>query len=263
MRTSKRSIVLALAASAALYLSSAPASAQQKSRAPAQSDGYVDYGPAQQKKGKFVRQRTDDAARHANDAASVVTKVMAVPDKAIPRDLLDGAEAVAVCPGVLKAAFVLGGEKGHCAVSRRTQKRQWGAPVFYNLTGGSFGAQIGASATDFVLLFMNNDALGSLMKDKFEIGGEAEAAAGPVGRTAAAGTTPNLKAGILTYSRSKGLFAGLSLKGVAITPDNDLNEAFYGQKASDLIASQADTPVPSQVRVFPLALSRYSVRAPH
>ena len=243
MRTSKRSFVFALAASAALCVCSVTVAAQRK--------------------GRVVRQRTADAARHASEAAAVINKIMAVPDKAIPRDLLDGAEAVAVCPGVVKAAFVIGGQKGDCIISRRTQKRQWGAPVFYNLTGGSFGAQIGASKTDFVLLFMNADALGSLMKDKFEIGGEAEAAAGPVGRTAAASTTPNLKAGILTYSRSKGLFAGLSLKGVAITPDNDLNEAYYNAKASDLIASQADTAVPSQVRAFPLALSRYSVRAPH
>jgi lipid-binding SYLF domain-containing protein len=231
------------AALAALCLCVAPAAAQQK--------------------GRFVRQRAGDAARHSNEAAAVLNKIMAVPDKAIPRELLEGAEAVAVCPGVLKAAFVVGGRKGDCVISRRTQKRQWGAPVFYNLTGGSFGAQIGAAKTDYVLLFMNADAVGSLMKDKFEVGGEAEAAAGPVGRTASAGTTPNLKAGILTYSRSKGLFAGLSLKGVAITPDNDLNEAFYGQKAMDLIASQADSPVPSQVRAFPLALSNYSVRAPH
>ena len=110
---------------------------------------------------------------------------------------------------------------------------------------------------------MNGDALGGLMKDKFEIGGEAEATAGPVGRAAGASTNPRLSAGILTYSRSKGLFAGLSLKGVAITPDNDLNEAFYGKKGSELIASQADTPVPTQVRAFPLALARYSVRQPH
>src|ERR687888_315737 len=142
--------------------------------------------------------------------------------------------------------------KGDCVISRRTQKRQWGAPVFYNMTGGSFGAQIGAAKTDYVLLFMNGDALAGLMKDKFELGGEAEVAAGPVGRAAGAGTTPNLKAGILTYSRSKGLFAGVSLKGVALTPDKDPNEAFYGKKGSELIASQADTPVPTQVRAFPL-----------
>jgi len=243
MRSSKRSIVFALAASAAICLCSFMATAQQK--------------------GKFVRQRTADAARHSNEAAAVINKVMAVPDKAIPRELLEGAEAVAVCPGVLKAAFVVGGRKGDCVISRRTQKRQWGAPVFYNMTGGSFGAQIGASKTDYVLLFMNEGALGGLMKDKFEVGGEGEAAAGPVGRAASAETTPNLKAGILSYSRSKGLFAGLSLKGVAITPDNDLNEAYYNKKASDLIASQQDASVPSQVRALPLALSRYSVRLPH
>ena len=212
---------------------------------------------------QIVRERGADAARHSNDAAAVLNQIMGVADKAIPRELLEGAEAVAVCPGVLKAAFVVGGRKGDCVISRRTQKRQWGAPVFYNLAGGSFGAQIGASKTDYVLLFMNGDALGGLMKDKFEIGGEAEATAGPVGRAAGASTNPRLSAGILTYSRSKGLFAGLSLKGVAITPDNDLNEAFYGKKGSELIASQADTPVPTQVRAFPLALARYSVRQPH
>jgi len=163
----------------------------------------------------------------------------------------------------LKAAFVVGGRKGDCVISRRTLKRQWGAPVFYNMAGGSFGAQIGATKTDYVLLFMNGDALKGLMEDKFELGGEAEATAGPVGRAAGAETTPNLKAGILSYSRSKGLFAGLSLKGVAITPDNDLNQAFYDRKAAELIASQEDTPVPSQVRAFTLALSRYSVRMPH
>ena len=189
----------ALAAVAALCLCLVPASARQK--------------------GSAARRRAADAARHSNEAAAVLNKIMGVPDKAIPQELLEGAEAVAVCPGVLKAAFVVGGRKGDCVISRRTQKRQWGAPVFYNLTGGSFGAQIGAAKTDYVLLFMNGDALGGLMKDKFEIGGEAEATAGPVGRAAGASTNPRLSAGILTYSRSKGLFAGLSLKGVAITPE--------------------------------------------
>ena len=244
---SKRSLLLAVAALAAACLSFASASAQRKVATAAE----------------VKRTRTADAARHSNDAAAVLTKVMSVPDKAIPRELLEGAEAVAVCPGVLKAAFVVGGRRGDCVISRRTLKRQWGAPVFYNMAGGSFGAQIGATKTDYVLLFMNGDALKGLMEDKFELGGEAEATAGPVGRAAGAETTPNLKAGILTYSRSKGLFAGLSLKGVAITPDNDLNQAFYNRKASELIASQQDTPVPSQVRAFPLALSRYSVRMPH
>lgn len=241
MSSSKRGKLCVLVAVVALCLLSVEASAQTKG---------------------FVRQRTADAARHSNEAADVLRQVMSVPDKAVPRELLEGAEAVAVCPGVLKAAFIVGGRKGDCIISRRTLKRQWGSPVFYNMTGGSFGAQIGGAKTDYVLLFMNADALGGLMKDKFEIGGEVEATAGPVGRTAGASTTPNLKAGILTYSRSKGAFIGASLKGVAITPDNDLNEAFYGKKGTELIASRDDSTVPSQVRAFPLALSRYSVRLP-
>jgi lipid-binding SYLF domain-containing protein len=207
--------------------------------------------------------RAADASRHSKEAAEVLRKIMSVPEKEIPRDLLESAEAVAVCPGVLKAAFIVGGRKGDCVISRRTLKRSWGAPAFYNLTGGSIGAQIGGAKTDYVLLFMNAEALKGLMEDKFEIGGEAEATAGPVGRAAGVSTNPRLSAGILTYSRSKGAFLGIALKGVAITPDNDLNEAFYGKKASELIRGQEDTPVPTQVRALPLALARYSVRLPN
>ena len=237
--SSKGILTFGLAALAALCLCFVPASAQ------------------------IVRERGADAARHSNDAAAVLSKIMGVPDKAIPRELLEGAEAVAVCPGVLKAAFVVGGRKGDCVISRRTQKRQWGAPVFYNLTGGSFGAQIGAAKTDYVLLFMNGAALGGLMKDKFEVGGEAEATAGPVGRAAGAETTPNLKAGILSYSRSRGLFAGLELKGGVINPDNNLNEALYGLKAKDILTGANKVKaadIPPGVIVFPNTLARYSIK---
>jgi lipid-binding SYLF domain-containing protein len=218
---------------------------------------------AQKKGAAVVGKRADDASRHSREAAEVLRKVMSVPEKEIPRDLLESAEAVAVCPGVLKAAFIVGGRKGDCVISRRTLKRQWGSPVFYNLTGGSVGPQIGGARTDYVLLFMNGDALKGLMGDKFEIGGEAEVTAGPVGRAAGASTNARLTAGILTYSRSKGVFLGVSLKGVAITPDNDLNEAFYGKKASELVEGRADASPPTQVRAFPLALARYSVRLPN
>jgi lipid-binding SYLF domain-containing protein len=245
MRPSKRCAKIALAALAFAYLVCAPAAA------------------AQRKSAAVKRSRSADAARHSNAAAEVLRKVMSVPEKEIPRDLLESAEAVAVCPGVLKAAFIVGGRKGDCVISRRTPKRQWGSPVFYNLAGGSFGAQIGGAKTDYVLLFMNADALKGLMGDKFEIGGEAEVTAGPVGRAAGASTNARLTAGILTYSRSSGVFLGVSLKGVAITPDNDLNQAFYGKKASELIETHADASPPSQVRAFPLALARYSVRAPN
>ena len=216
-----------------------------------------------QRKSAPVRKRAADAARHSNEASEVLRKIMSVPERAVPRDLLESAEAVAICPGVLKAAFIVGGRKGDCIISRRTLKRQWSAPIFYNLTGGSIGAQAGGSKTDYVLLFMNKEALKGLMDDKFEIGGEAEATAGPVGRAAGASTNPRLQAGILSYSRSKGAFLGVSLKGIAITPDNDLNEAFYGRKAAELVSGQEDSAVPTQVRALPLALARYSVRLPN
>jgi lipid-binding SYLF domain-containing protein len=224
---------------------------------------YAGSAASAQRREATPRKRAADASRHSNQASEVLRKIMSVPDRAIPRDLLESAEAVAVCPGVLKAAFIVGGRKGDCVISRRTQKRQWSAPIFYNLTGASVGAQFGGSKTDYVLLFMNDDALKGLMGDKFELGGEAEATAGPVGRAAGASTNARLQAGILTYSRSKGAFLGVSLKGVAITPDNDLNEAFYGRKAAELVTGQEDSNVPTQVRALPLALARYSVRLPN
>src|SRR5689334_9584812 len=211
--------------------------------------------PAQKKS------RTQDAARHASEAAKTFTEIMNVKDKAIPKELLDTAEAIAVFPGVLKAAFVLGGRQGQGVISRRV-KGGWSAPAFFNLGGGSFGAQIGAQKTDYVLLIMNPSGLDGLLKDKFELGGEVGIAAGPVGREAAASTNPRLDAGILSYSRSKGAFIGAALKGAVITPDNDLNEAVYGKKADEVLKGQA-VPfgnMPPSVRIFPRTLVRYSIR---
>ena len=205
-------------------------------------------------------QRANDAARHSRDAAKVLNEIMRVPDKGIPRELLAKAEAVAVFPDVLKAALGIGGRRGQGVVVRRTASG-WSAPVFFNMTGGSIGAQIGASSTDHVLLFMNDDALKGLLEDKFEIGGEVGIAAGPVGRVASASTNLTLDAGILSYSRSKGAFIGAALKGVSITPDNDLNEAYYGMKANSVLMGTAPTVrMSSAVRTFPLTLSRYSRR---
>jgi lipid-binding SYLF domain-containing protein len=204
------------------------------------------------------RRRADDAERHASAAAKTFNEIMAVPDKSIPRELVDKAEAIAVFPGTLKAAFVFGGRGGQGVISRRTA-RGWSEPAFYNLGGGSFGLQIGAEKTDFVLLIMNEDGVNGLLKDKFEFGAEAGVAAGPVGRTAAATTNARLQAGILSYSRSKGAFVGVSLKGSFITPDNDLNEAFYGKKAVDILSSPTTNlnDIPQTVRVFPRTLSRF------
>jgi lipid-binding SYLF domain-containing protein len=206
--------------------------------------------------------RLKDATRHSSDAAKVFTEIMNVREKAIPKELLDKAEAIAVFPGVIKAAFIFGGKGGQGVISKRTPKG-WSAPAFFNLSGGSFGAQIGATKTDYVLLIMNQDGLNGLLKDKFEIGGEVGVAAGPVGREAAASTNLRLAAGILSYSRSKGAFIGAALKGAVISPDNDLNEAVYdGKKAKDVLTDSSMTlsQMPAGVRIFPRTLSRYSLR---
>ena len=207
------------------------------------------------------KSRTRDAARHAGEAAESFTQIMNVRDKAIPKELLDKAEAVAVFPNVVKAAFIIGGRGGQGLISRRV-KGGWSAPAFFNLTGGSFGAQIGAQQTDYVLLIMNPDGMKGLLKDKFEIGGEVSVAAGPVGREAAASTNPRLDAGILSYSRSKGVFIGAALKGAVISPDNDLNTAIYGMKADEVLTGKP-TPIgkmPPSVRIFPRTMVRYSIR---
>ena len=153
------------------------------------------------------KSRTRDASRHSGEAAETFTEIMNVRDKAIPKELLDTAEAIAVFPGVIKAAFLVGGRGGQGVISRRV-KGGWSAPAFFNLGGGSFGPQIGAQRTDYVLLILNEEGLNGLLKDKFELGGEASIAAGPVGREAAASTNPRMDAGILSYSRSKGAFIG-------------------------------------------------------
>ena len=207
------------------------------------------------------KSRERDAARHSGKAAETFTEIMNVKDKAIPKELLDTAEAIAVFPGVIKAAFLVGGRGGQGVISRRV-KGGWSAPAFFNLGGGSFGPQIGAQQTDYVLLIMNPSGLDGLLKDKFELGGEASIAAGPVGREAAASTNPRMDAGILSYSRSKGAFIGAALKGAVISPDNDLNEAIYGKKADALLqgAPMTFAQMPPSVRIFPRTLVRYSVR---
>ena len=203
-----------------------------------------------------------DASKKAESASRVFEQIMGAPDRSIPKELLDRAEAVAVFPGMLKAGFVVGGRGGSGIISRRVTGG-WSAPAFFKMGGASVGLQIGASKTDLVLLFMNDSALRGLLEDKLEVGGEASAAAGPVGRAAAASTNLTLDAGILSYSRSKGLFAGLEIKGAVINPDNNLNEALYGLKAREVLTGankvkMAD--VPQGVILFPNTLARYSIK---
>ena len=206
--------------------------------------------------------RMNEAAKKAASAARVFEEIMSAPDNTIPRELLDRAEAVAVFPGVLKAGFVIGGRGGSGVISRRVRDG-WSAPAFFKMGGASVGAQIGASKTDFVLLFMNEGALRGLLQDKIEMGGEASAAAGPVGRSASATTNLTLDAGILSYSRSKGAFVGLEIKGAVVNPDNHLNEAIYDRKANGLLSGTQPPEMANVfqgVHIFPLTLTRYSRR---
>ena len=203
-----------------------------------------------------------EASKKAAYAAHVFDQIMGAPDRSIPKDLLDRAEAVAVFPGMIKAGFVVGGRGGSGVISRRVTGG-WSAPAYFKMGGASVGLQIGAAKTDLVLLFMNDDALKGLLGDKLEIGGEASAAAGPVGRTASASTNIRLDAGILSYSRSKGLFAGLELKGGVINPDNNLNEALYGLKAREILTGANKvkmSDVLPGVIIFPNTLARYSIK---
>jgi len=198
-----------------------------------------------------------EAATQSTKAAEAFEAIMGAPDKAIPQDLLARAKAVAVFPRVIKAAFLVGGEGGRGCVSRRTNAG-WSDPVFFRAGAGSVGPQLGVSTTDFVLLFMNDDAVSGLMKDRFELGAEGSIAGGPVGREASAGTDALMQAKILSYSRSHGVFAGVNLKGVVIHPEDRLNYAVYSKTAHALLSEDAPAGGGTEegLSAFPQAIAR-------
>src|ERR1700691_6032647 len=171
--------------------------------------------------------REDDVNR-TEKSAHVFREIMSTPDQGIPRGLLESAKCIAIIPGDVKFAFIFGGNYGRGLATCRTD-HGWSAPIFVAVDGGSVGYQIGGSSTDLVMVFMNDHALQSLLGDKFKLGGDASVAAGPVGRTAAADTDIALRAEILTYSRSHGLFAGVSLEGTVVKADTSGDHSMYGR----------------------------------
>jgi SH3 domain-containing YSC84-like protein 1 len=196
--------------------------------------------------------RADDTTKDEDriqNAGQVVKEIMNIPDN-IPQSLIDKADCVIVFPSVLKAAFIVGASYGRGVMTCRRGDEfngPWGAPSMMALEGASFGFQAGGQATDFVLLVMNEDGAKGILASKVKIGGDASAAAGPVGRNASAETDVTLRAQILTYSRARGLFAGVSLAGSTVRPDNDANERIYGKKISarDIVLHGAVPPPPS------------------
>jgi lipid-binding SYLF domain-containing protein len=202
-----------------------------------------------------------DEVSQSEKAARVFKEIMDAPDKGIPQGLLDKAECVAVFPNVLKAGFIVGGRGGRGVASCRTTSG-WSAPAYFNLGGGSFGLQIGAQSTDFIMLFMNTGGMNSLLSDEFTLGADASAAAGPVGRQTGASTDIKLNAQILSYSRSKGLFAGLELKGVVISIDKaDMADVYGADAKAKQVLEGNQSMAAVAVRAFPIMLARYSTRA--
>ena len=200
--------------------------------------------------------REDDVAR-TRKAAQVFKEIMDTPDRGIPHDLLDKAQCIAIIPGDKKFAFIFGGSYGRGIATCRTA-HGWSAPIFVALDGGSVGYQIGGSSTDLVLLFMNRHALQSLLSDKFKLGADASVAAGPVGRSAAADTDLKLSAEILSYSRSKGIFAGVSLDGAVVQSDKSGDRSMYGAAVDRHEILSGAVPVPASAKYLVHELHAYS-----
>ncbi len=167
-------------------------------------------------------------SERVTDAVTVLNEVMGADDSSIPRDLLQKAVAIAVFPSLIKAGFVVGGQHGRGVLSARGLDGSWSSPAFLTVTGGSFGLQIGAQAVDLVLVVQNRRGLDNLLNNQFKIGADASVAAGPLGRDASASTDIQMRAQILSYSRTRGIFAGITLNGSTIRQDRDANERFYG-----------------------------------
>jgi lipid-binding SYLF domain-containing protein len=205
--------------------------------------------------------REDDVKR-TDRAAQVFKEIMNTPDQGIPQDLLESAKCIAIIPGEVKFAFIFGGSYGRGLATCRTG-HGWSAPMFVAIDSGSVGYQIGGSSTDLVMLFMNDHALQSLLSDKFKLGADASVAAGPVGRNAAAGTDLKLKAEILSYSRSKGVFAGVSLDGAVMQADKSGDKAMYGDDVNrhEILDGKVAVPASAQALVHELGGYVHEARA--
>ncbi len=208
----------------------------------------------------YAADKKPDADR-LDRAAEVFEEVMAAPDKGIPQNLLDSSACIVVVPGVKKGAFIVGAKYGRGFFSCRAKGGVgWTAPAAVRVEGGSFGFQIGGSETDVIMLVMNQRGADRLLSSKFTLGGDASVAAGPVGRSATAETDAYMSAEILTWSRSRGLFAGLSLSGATLRQDLDSNKALYGRTLQNKEIIQNGIAPPAAAKEFLAALNKYSSR---
>lgn len=201
------------------------------------------------------------AADRLKEAAAVLSEVMEIPDRAIPQDLLARAECVVVVPGMKKGAFIVGGKYGRGFFScRKPNGRGWSAPAGVRVEGGSVGFQIGGSETDVIMLVLNRRGAEKLLSSKFTLGGEGTVAAGPVGRSASAQTDAFMQAEILTWSRSRGAFAGVALTGATLRPDEEANRELYGKKLTNRQIVTGNVAVPAAAQPLISLLNKYSSR---
>ena len=196
-----------------------------------------------------AEQDKQDTTERLDKAAAVLHEVMAAPDKGIPEEVMDHAKCVAVVPHMIKGGFVFGAEGGRGVTTCRTD-HGWSAPAFFSITGGSWGLQIGVEGVDLVMIAQNEEGMKHMLASKFKVGADASAAAGPVGRHASAGTDWKLNAEILTYSRAKGVFAGLTLNGADVRPDDDSMKTVYGPEVTYRSVLTGSVPPPPQSHAF-------------
>ena len=204
--------------------------------------------------------RTSKAALRAQAAADVLDEIQGAPDKGIPQEVLGSAECVAVVPSLLKGGFIVGGRFGRGLASCRTPKG-WSAPAFFTVKGGSVGFQIGGQAVDLVMLIMNNDGMQHLLSSQFSLGADASVAAGPVGRHAEGNTDWKMRAQVLTYSRARGIFAGVSLAGAVINQDKDSTRDFYGRMVPFKTSLTGEVDPPAGAHAFLTALAKWAQEA--
>jgi len=204
-------------------------------------------------------QQESDEARRLRDAAAVFDEIMAAEDKAIPRALLGKADGIAIFPSTVRAGFILGGMRGRGVLSARTDSG-WSAPAFLTLTGGSIGLQLGGQAADLILVINDRRGLENLVSNQFKLGADAAVAAGPVGRDAQAATDLQLRAQILSYSRARGLFAGVTINGSTVRQDRDANQRFYGQRleTNQVVFGPGPASRPEPVALWMETLARYT-----
>lgn len=204
--------------------------------------------------------KKDSIERLAN-AATVLDEIMSAPDKGIPQEVIDNAKCIAVVPRMMKAAFIFGGKHGRGVATCRTANGGWSAPAFISIGGGSWGFQIGAQGVDLVMTVMNEQGMQRMLSNKFQLGGDASATAGPVGRHASAGTDWKAGSEILTYSRTKGLFAGVSLTGAVVQQDMDSTRDIYRKKIMQRSILSGAVATPASATAFMAAVRRSSAVA--